>query len=259
VLHIEPIKAFADNYLWVFHQVGSTAAAVVDPGDAAPVQAYLQEQGLTLTAILVTHHHADHIGGVSELQQSWQVPVYGPASSKIPQVTHAVAEGSSVQCCGLNFHVFTVPGHTLEHVAYFASTGDESPLLFCGDTLFAAGCGRMFEGTAPVMYASLQKLAQLPRATKVYCTHEYTLSNLRFAQAVLGAQPALMQRIASEQKRLATQGCTLPSTIAVELATNPFLRCADPLVLASLQVQQQVRVNEPAAVFGALRRWKDGF
>jgi hydroxyacylglutathione hydrolase len=303
MLHIEPVKAFADNYLWVFHQLGSQDAAVVDPGDAAPVQAYLQQQDLRLTAILLTHHHADHIGGVNELRQQWQVPVYGPPSAKIPQVTRPVHEGSELVVCGVNFRVLTVPGHTLEHIAYFAANAEDSlstaesspfnaegylstakgslstaenadgslstvegslsnaegsPLVFCGDTLFAAGCGRMFEGTAPVMYASLQKLAGLPRSTRVYCTHEYTLSNLKFADAVLADSAALSLRIEAEQRKRQRDLATLPSTIELELATNPFLRCEDPAVVAAL-ARQGTHTSEPAQVFGALRRWKDSF
>lgn len=259
MLHIEPVKAFKDNYLWVFHQQGSTQAVVVDPGDAMPVQHYMQQQGLQLAAILITHHHNDHIGGVSELQKAWQVPVYGPASEKIPQVTRPLQEGDVIDVIGLQFRVLAVPGHTLEHIAYFAADADGSPLVFCGDTLFAAGCGRMFEGTPPMMYASLQKLATLPPTTRVYCTHEYTLSNLNFAKAALHDATAVTNRIISEQRKREQDQPTVPSTIALELATNPFLRCDDPVVLASLASQQNFMQRDPAQVFGALRKWKDNF
>jgi hydroxyacylglutathione hydrolase len=257
MLHIEPVKAFRDNYLWTFHQSGSTQAVVVDPGDAAPVQRYLQQHGLQLAAILITHHHADHVGGASELQNAWQVPVYGPDSARIPQVTAPVGEGDTVEVLGITLHVLAVPGHTLDHIAYFAANVDGAPLVFCGDTLFAAGCGRMFEGTPPVMHASLQKLASLPMATRVFCTHEYTLSNLAFAKVVLGNVVA--ERIGNEQRKRDADRPTLPSTMALELATNPFLRCDDPAVLAALASQQQFTGREPAQVFGALRRWKDSF
>jgi hydroxyacylglutathione hydrolase len=259
MLHIEPVKAFKDNYLWVFHRPGQPEAVVVDPGDAAPVQSYLSAAGLNLSAIMVTHHHADHIGGVSELQKHWNVPVYGPVSSRIPQVTHPVQEGDEVSLLGMRFRVLAVPGHTLEHIAYFAPEADGAPLLFCGDTLFAAGCGRMFEGTPPVMYASLQKLAHLPADTRVYCTHEYTLSNLNFAQAVLGNSTALTARIVEERRKRDRDQPTLPSTMDLELATNPFLRCQDPAVLQALSQQQGLREQDPSTVFGALRRWKDVF
>jgi len=234
MLHIEPVKAFKDNYLWTLHHSGGNQAVVVDPGDAVPVRAWLKETGLQLTAILITHHHADHIGGVSELYDEWQVPVYGPDSARIPQVTHVVRDGDTVAVLGLKLRVLSVPGHTLEHIAYYAAETDGTPLVFCGDTLFAAGCGRMFEGTPPMMYASLQKLAELPASTRVYCTHEYTLSNLKFAQAVLG--DAVADRIGHEQRKR-----------------------EDPVVLAALACKQQVATLEPAQVFGALRRWKDGF
>lgn len=259
MLHIEPVKAFKDNYLWVFHHQGQPDAVVVDPGDAAPVQRYLAEAGLKLSAILVTHHHADHIGGVSELSQQGKVPVYGPSSSRIPQVTHTVQEGDEVKLLDIAFRVLAVPGHTMEHIAYFAADVHGAPLLFCGDTLFAAGCGRMFEGTPPVMYDSLQKLAQLPAGTRVYCTHEYTLSNLNFAKAVLGDSAALAARAAAEQQKRERDEPTLPSTIDLELETNPFLRCEDPVVVQAIAQQQGLRVQDPAAVFGALRRWKDAF
>lgn len=259
MLHIEPVRAFKDNYLWVFHNPGQREAVVVDPGDAAPVQAYLANAGLKLTAILVTHHHADHIGGVSELQQHWQVPVYGPHSSRIPQVTHSLRDGDEIALLGTRFRILEVPGHTLEHIAYFAEKAEGSPLVFCGDTLFAAGCGRMFEGTPPMMYASLQKLAHLPANTRVYCTHEYTLSNLNFAKAVLGESSALQARCTTEQRKRDQDHPTLPSTMALELQTNPFLRCEDPVVLQALSQKQGLQEQDPATVFGALRRWKDQF
>ncbi len=259
MLHIEPVKAFKDNYLWVVHRSGSKQAVVVDPGDAAPVQAYLAQQGLRLVGILITHHHADHIGGVDELLRHWQVPVYGPETVRIPQVTHPQYDGDLVDVLGLALQVMTVPRHTLDHIAYFAKDAEGGPLVFCGDTLFAGGCGRMFEGTPPMMHASLQKLAHLPAATRVFCTHEYTLSNLSFAKAVLKEQPALAVRIVSEQHKRDQDQPTVPSTIALELQTNPFLRCEDPEVLAALATHQGTIERDPAQVFGALRRWKDGF
>ncbi|HTR00703.1 MAG TPA: hydroxyacylglutathione hydrolase [Candidatus Acidoferrum sp.] len=259
MLHIEPIRAFQDNYLWLFHQAGNQDATVVDPGDAAPVEAYLARHGLRLASILVTHHHMDHIGGVEALVQHWQVPVYGPRSGKIPQITHPLQEGDNVTVAGIMLRVLEVPGHTLEHIAYYAADADGTPLVFCGDTLFAAGCGRMFEGTPPVMHASLQKLAALPPATRVFCTHEYTLSNLRFAKAVLKDRPALLARITQEQRKREQDQPTVPSTMALELQTNPFLHCEDAQVLAVLAAERDFKERDPAQVFGALRRWKDGF
>lgn len=261
MLQIEPVKAFDDNYLWVFHQQGERGACVVDPGDAKPVLQYLASHDLTLSAILVTHHHADHIGGIEDLLARYDVPVYGPASAKIPQVTHPLREAGQVTVLGVTFTILAVPGHTLEHIAYYAPASAQlsAPVLFCGDTLFAAGCGRMFEGTPPMMYASLQKLAALPPATLVFCTHEYTLSNLRFAKAVMPDNTYLHQRIRAEQHKRDDDLPTLPSTLELELQTNPFLRCSDPLVVANAMAHAKAAQKDPASVFGILRRWKDNF
>ncbi len=261
MLQIEPVKAFADNYLWVFHEAGGTTACAVDPGAAGPVLAYLEQANLQLSAILVTHHHADHIGGINTLLQHFPVPVYGPGTPKIPQVTHPVVEGDVVRVLNHDFRVLTVPGHTLEHIAY-TSTGKataEGPVLFCGDTLFAAGCGRMFEGTPPVMHASLRKLAALSPDTQVFCAHEYTLSNLRFAAAVMPDNSDVQARIQHESSKRERDQPTVPSSIGLELRTNPFMRCAEPLVIAAAQRQQAGSNSDPATIFGILRRWKDSF
>lgn len=262
MLTVTAVPAFQDNYIWVFHQEGSNRACVVDPGTAEPVLRYLATAGLQLEAILLTHHHADHIGGVADLLKQQPVTVVGPASSRIPGVTQTVQEGSTVQVAGITLQVMEVPGHTLEHIAYYSgpSVTAQGPVLFCGDTLFAAGCGRMFEGTAPMMHASLLKLAHLAPATRVYCAHEYTLSNLRFAQQVMPGNPAVVDRIARETAKRERNEPTLPSSIELELATNPFLRCDDLAVQATLSAQVQVSdLSDAAAVFGALRGWKDRF
>jgi hydroxyacylglutathione hydrolase len=261
MLQIDPVKAFNDNYLWVFHQPGGRSACVVDPGDAQPVLDYLAASDLVLGAILVTHHHADHIGGINNLLTHYKVPVYGPASAKIPQVTHPLKQSDEVTVLDVKFKVLEVPGHTLEHIAYFApaSASLDAPVLFCGDTLFAAGCGRMFEGTPPMMYGSLQKLASLPPETKVFCTHEYTMSNLNFARAVMPDNIDLQKRIQDEKRKRDQDLPTLPSSIQLELQTNPFLRCSDPLVVASAINHAKTGQKDPATIFGALRRWKDNF
>ncbi len=261
MLHIEPVKAFRDNYLWVFNVIGTNAACVVDPGDAEPVLNYLRTNNLELTAILVTHHHADHIGGINTLLAHKSVPVFGPNSDKIPQVTHKIKEGDAVTILGITFNVLEVPGHTLDHVAYFTNhfATTLGPVLFCGDTLFAAGCGRMFEGTPPIMYKSLQKIAGLSPNTQVFCTHEYTLSNLNFAAAVMPDNPEVQQRIKRETAKREQDMPTIPSTIALELSTNPFLRCTDATVVASANNQPNAQTTNAAAVFGTLRRWKDNF
>lgn len=256
MLEIHPIKAFSDNYLWIFKQQGSSEACIVDPGDAAPVLAFLQQEQLTLSAILLTHHHADHIGGVNELLSHYDAPVYGPESAAIPAVTETLHEGDSIQASGVSFTVLEIPGHTLDHIAYYADAHSNSyPVLFCGDTLFAGGCGRIFEGTPAMMYKSLQKLAELEPQTQIYCAHEYTLGNLAFAQAVSPEDQVLQQRIQQEKEKREKDIPTVPSNIQQELLTNPFLRCSE----ASIAEQFLEQAREPAEVFAALREWKDHF
>lgn len=259
MLEIHPVKAFNDNYLWIFKDSESLNACVVDPGDAAPVIAYLKKENLSLSAILLTHHHADHIGGVNDLLALQDVPVYGPQSSYIPQVTKPLFEGDVVNLANTNFSVLEIPGHTLDHIAYYAdttsNTNNETPVLFCGDTLFAGGCGRIFEGTAEMMYGSLQKLAALDPQTQVFCAHEYTLSNLAFAAAVAPEDSALQQRIQQEQAKRKNDIPTVPTSIELELRTNPFLRCSEESIVENFPE----KAEQPVAIFAALRQWKDGF
>lgn len=262
VLSITPIPAFADNYIWAM--VAGSICVVVDPGDAAPVLKFLDERKLTLNAILVTHHHADHVGGVNELTARWPVPVYGPAAENIACVTHALREGDTValpEFVDEPFRVIEVPGHTRGHIAYVS--GD---ILFCGDTLFAGGCGRLFEGTAAQLHGSLTRLAALPETTRVFCTHEYTLSNLRFAMAVDADNSELAERVFVEQERRARNQPTLPSSIALERATNPFLRCMTPGIIDSARTYTRTHANLQDAtlsnevnVFAAMRQWKNEF
>ena len=261
MLKLHPIPAFQDNYLWLLYRDGCRGAVVVDPGDAAPVKKELQQRSLALEAILVTHHHLDHTGGVAELCAGQQVPVYGPRSPHIPQVSHPLGAGDSAQVLGAKFNVLAVPGHTMDHIAYFRpAAGDELPLLLCGDTLFAGGCGRLFEGTAQVMWQSLERLRQLPPQTQVCCAHEYTLDNLRFARQVDPLNQPLMAREQTEQRKRQQGRPTLPSTIALEQATNPFLRCREAAVWqAAAERAGGALTQEPAAVFAQLRSWKDNF
>lgn len=261
MLELIPLPAFSDNYIWLFGLRGSRQVAVVDPGDAGPVLAFLQQRGLQLDAILLTHHHADHIGGVDELLNHVRVPVIGPRSSRMPQVSRFVASGDRLTVAGLGFEVLEVPGHTLEHIAFYHAPSDAAsePLLFCGDTLFAAGCGRMFEGTPPMMHASLQQLAALPADTLVCCAHEYTLSNLRFAAAVMPDNAAVVERTERDAALRAAGKPTLPSRLADELATNPFLRCGSAEVGSAVHCHSACDTSDPAVVFGALRSWKDRF
>lgn len=255
-LQILPIPAFADNYLWLIHD--GVHAAVVDPGDAAPILGTLASHRLSLTAILLTHHHADHVGGVPTLLRHFSVPVFGPRNDHIPQVSSPLGEGDSIDVpsLGLSLQVFDVPGHTRGHIAYFAPARQ---WLFCGDTLFAGGCGRLFEGTPTQMTESLAKLAALPNATQIYCAHEYTLSNLRFANEVEPGNSALQKRIIKEQAKRKRGEPTLPSTIAIEKATNPFLRYTEPAILNTLTEKKLISTKEPIAVFAALREWKNSY
>ena len=251
------LPAFTDNYIWMLHD--DRQAIVVDPGDAAPVAAALDAQGLALAAILVTHHHPDHVGGVAALRPRLQGPVYGPAREAIPQPFLPLADGDSAEVLGLRFQVLDVPGHTAGHIAYFLPAQDgQAPVLFCGDTLFSGGCGRLFEGTPAQMHRSLGRLADLPGDTRVCCAHEYTESNLKFAQAVEPANAELARYTLACRVLRADGLPTLPSTIAQERAINPFMRCDAPDVITAAQSRGAADHSGPA-VLGALREWKNNF
>lgn len=259
LINVIRIPAFHDNYLWLFHRDGDTRSYVVDPGDAAPVEAVLKNRGLSLAGILITHHHHDHTGGIDTLLEKWDVPVYGPAGGSVAQVTQSVGDGDTVMLePGLEFRVLTVPGHTLDHLAYVNQANDP-PLLFCGDTLFAGGCGRLFEGSAEQMHQSLSKLRQLPDNTLVYCAHEYTLSNLAFAVAVDAQNSELQKRITTEQAKRERDQATVPSTMGLEKSTNPFLRCHDPAIKAAAESHSGRQLNSEPEVLAAIRAWKDNF
>ena len=260
MLTITPIPAFTDNYIWCLHDQHSAIA--VDPGDAAPLREYLSSRGLKLRALLITHHHPDHIGGIAELAREWrELAVFGPHNPKISGITTRLREGDTVDLLGLQFEVLEVPGHTLDHIAFVttpSATDEAQPLLFCGDTLFAAGCGRLFEGTPAQMLASLQKLARLPASTRVFCTHEYTLSNLKFAHAVEPENPETAHRLAAVTAQRERQQITLPSDLALELATNPFLRSDQESVRRAAHTREP-EASSTVEIFAAIRRWKDQF
>ncbi len=252
MLNIYPVHAFKDNYIWVIHN--QHYAAIVDPGSATPVLTYLQQQKLQPIAILSTHHHHDHTAGIVTLLQAFTIPVYGPATENIPGLTHGLREGDILHLAelSLDLAVLDIPGHTAGHIAYY---GGKS--LFCGDTLFACGCGRIFEGTARQMYTSLQKLANLPDETLVYCTHEYTLSNVRFAKMVDADNPVLAQRANEIETQRKHNIPTLPSTLTIEKATNPFLRCTQPDIIHAANQHSGKTLSDPISVFTEIRKWKD--
>jgi len=256
-LDIQPVRALADNYIWLINSSRVRSVVVVDPGEAAPVIAELDRRGASLAAILLTHHHADHIAGVPELLGLASVPVFGPKDARIPRLTQALGDGDRVELrdLGLEFQALHVPGHTLSHIAYVGHGA-----LFCGDTLFSAGCGRLFEGTPAQMNDSLRRLRSLPPRTRVYCGHEYTAANLRFAQAVEPDNADAM-RYRERVAQMRADGLpSLPSELSLEIQVNPFLRCDEESV-------RQVVIRHAglpaqagdAEVFGALRAWKDGF
>jgi hydroxyacylglutathione hydrolase len=258
-LQIVPLPAFQDNYIWLLGRQGSDRAVAVDPGDAVPVLRYLTERKLNLTGILVTHHHSDHIGGLPDLAGHFPgVSVFGPANETISLVNRKLHDGDVIEISELDlkFGVLDVPGHTIGHIAYHMP---DANLLFCGDTLFAAGCGRLFEGTAGQLYESLNRLAALPEKTQVFCAHEYTQSNIEFARKVMPANTALQMRALDVSETRECGKPSLPSSIELETVTNPFLRVNDPEVRQAVEQYSGMRLDDPVDVFKQLRKWKDRF
>jgi len=258
---ITAIPALRDNYIWAIHD--DQYAAVVDPGEAAPVMAFLKARGLQLKVILCTHRHADHIGGIAKLCEVYNVPVYGRQHPGNLLISHNLREGDRLELnafnigAGIAFDILEIPGHLDDHLAFVAANLIPG-ILFCGDTLFGAGCGRNFEGTPAQLFHSLQRLAQLPGDTRVYCAHEYTAANLRFALACEPHNPDVQRRIEQVAQQRAANQPTLPSSIALEKATNPFLRCAQPELIRTLQRRGLTDTGE-LSVFTALREWRNQF
>jgi len=257
-MNLLPIPAFSDNYIWLLYDAGQ--ALVVDPGDAAPVLASLRQLDLQLQGILVTHHHADHVGGVAQLRQATGAQVWGPAYEQLPEPVQRVQGGDTVQALGGPWQVIDVPGHTSGHIAFYSTAAQAQPVLFCGDTLFSGGCGRLFEGTPQQMQQSLDDLAALPDNTLVCCAHEYTMSNLRFAQAVEPNNQALAHYQRHCQALREAGRPTLPSLMETERSINPFLRTRESAVAAAaVGFDAQVRQQDPASVLAGLRQWKNVF
>lgn len=255
-INVYPIPILKDNYVWAIIDVSQNTAIIVDPGDAAPVAKFIDQQQLQLKGILITHHHWDHTNGTVELKEQYDVPVFAPAREQVSGTTTQVQEGDIVQINDfpLSFRVLDIPGHTLGHVAYYAAG-----MLFCGDTLFAAGCGRIFEGTPEQMYASLQKIAALPDDTKIYCAHEYTLNNLRFATVVEPSNQDIALRLQEVQRLSYADIPSLPSLLSLEKKTNPFLRCNEQELVKSTAKHAGYQLNDPVQIFYHLREWKNHF
>ncbi len=256
-MQLLPIPAFTDNYIWVLH--GAQRALVVDPGEANGVLDWLKQQGLQLDTIFITHHHADHTGGVAALREETGARVVGPSAEPMPEPLQRVDDGDVVTVLGLSFQVLKVPGHTAGHVAFFCPDVDGKPLLFCGDTLFSGGCGRLFEGTPAQMLNSLDRLSDLPDSTQVCCTHEYTLANLKFAQAVEPHNADLAAYAARCQALRAQNFPTLPSSIWAEKQINPFLRSREAAVRQAVATHEPQASHDDVSVFASLRAWKNVF
>jgi len=256
-MNIQSIKAYSDNYIWLI--TTNEGNLVIDPGEASPVMNYMQQHSLGLTDILITHHHYDHVGGVIELKKDISGKVIGPQNNQIEGLDEYVIQGMVVESCGLKFNVIEIPGHTLDHIAYYLAD-PQQPILFCGDTLFSGGCGRVFEGTHKQMYQSLEKLKALPDNTLVYSAHEYTLANLKFAQEVEVNNFYISEYIEVCQKKVELDLPTLPSSIAIEQKVNPFMRCSETSLRKSIsQKMLSSKTASDSEIFAYLREWKDSF
>ena len=256
MLNIQAIPAFNDNYIWFIEDTDTRHVVIVDPGDATPVIKAIEQQQLIPSALLITHHHHDHIDGINQLVELYDIPVYGPKIATIPSVTHPLSANDTliIDPAFPTISILDISGHTAIHIAFLFDD-----FLFCGDTLFGAGCGRLLGGTAEHLFHSLQKIAQLPTETKVYCAHEYTQANLRFAEAVEPDNSDIQQRILDTALLRKQNKPSLPSTLGLELATNPFLRCDQPNVIQAAESFSGKQLLTAVEVFTELRLWKDYF
>ncbi len=260
MLQIHTIPAFEDNYFWLIQpDTQAPCSYIIDPGSAQVVHDYLKRHQLQLGGILLTHHHHDHIDGAAALRDQYQAPIYGPRSVRIPQVTHHLGEGDKLPLGNLTAKILEIPGHTLDHIAYLIETTEQPPHLFSGDTLFGAGCGRLFDGTAPLLHAALQRIAALPEDTLIYGGHEYTLANIRFALTIEPDNTELQARQALETEKRQQGIATLPTQLAIEKRTNPFLRCHLNSVRRSVEQISGKSLTTDADVFAGLRLIKDRF
>ncbi|MEE8379127.1 MAG: hydroxyacylglutathione hydrolase [Gammaproteobacteria bacterium] len=259
MLTAQGIHAFDDNYIWLIKQPKKPQVAIVDPGDAGPVIAAIEAQSLQPVAILITHFHADHTGGIADLLEQYPMPVYGPANESIPHMDHPLTESDSVEIpeLGAQFQVLDVPGHTAGHISYYCENKGGQGMLFCGDTVFAGGCGRIFNGTAEQFHHSLGKIIDLPDGTLVYCAHEYTEDNLVFARIAEPDNQALKERQTTVQQQRQRDEATVPSLLGIEKATNPFLRFDQPTIIKAAETFAGHSLSNGAAVFATVRHWKD--
>lgn len=252
MINISSIRALKDNYIWCLHD--HQHAWIIDPGEANPALSFLKEKNLILKGIFLTHHHWDHVNGVEKLLEHFSVPVWGSVSFDLPIISNKIKNDDLITLEQFHFKVLEIPGHTLDHIALY--TGAE---LFCGDTLFGAGCGRLFEGTPEQMFESLQKILKLPLHTKIYCAHEYTLINLKFAETVEPDNKKIQQRIEQVKQRYQQNLSSVPSTLAEERETNPFLRCDIATVKKAAEQYCNHHLSNSLEVFTQIRRWKDNF
>ena len=257
MLSISPIPAFADNYIWAIHN--DQQCYIVDPGDAAPVEAYLSQHNLNLAGLLITHHHPDHVGGIGPLVGNHKIPVYGPQNKRIKEITHPVSEGDKVMVLAETFTVIDTPGHTLDHIAFYGTPKGQTPALFSGDTLFSGGCGRLFEGTPEQMLQSLDKLSALPEQTRIYCAHEYTQTNLQFATTIEPTNADTKQWLNNVGQLRKANTPTIPSSLGLEKKINPFLRTREPMLIKQIIQNQKIEPANTVAIFAAIRAMKDIF
>ena len=254
MLSVEPIKAFTDNYIWLVST--NEGSIVIDPGESKNIQKLIDNNTIDLKGILITHHHYDHTNGLSELVKINELEVYGPVNN-IDGINHRLNDKDKISIIGIDFDVISIPGHTLDHIGFYSANAN-NPILFCGDTLFAGGCGKIFEGTYEQMFHALKKITKLPKNTNIYCGHEYTLSNLKFALEADDTNKELIEEFKKVENKINSNIPSLPTTLDKELKVNPFLRC-DNINIQNKIIEKFKVSNNELEVFTALRKWKDNF